>query len=212
MLDYISINSHSSIRFEKDLVIYADPFHIARADHDADIIFLTHDHYDHYSPEDVEKVKKDTTLFVAPQSTAALLKKNGVDSGHIHVAAPGDTFDVAGVAVEAVKSYNPHKNFHPEREGWLGYIITLDGVRHYVAGDMDVTEEGKAVRCDVALIPVGGKYTMDVDEGVELISSIRPRYAIPTHYGDIVGKATDGSAFAEKIKAKGLPTEVVLKI
>ena len=211
MLDSISINAHSSIRIASGKVLYFDPFHIAAESHDADVIFVTHDHYDHFSPEDIAKIIKEDTVFVAPKSTSALIREtfSGFDVTEV---APGDTFSVAGIEGEAVASYDPAKHFHPKKENWVGYVVEVDGLRHYICGDMDETEESLNVKCDVLLLPVGGTYTMDVPQAVELTGKLSPKYAIPTHYGDIVGKASDGSAFAEEIKKKGIPTQVVLKI
>ncbi len=211
MLDSISINAHSSIRIASGKVLYFDPFHITAESHDADVIFVTHDHYDHFSPEDIAKIIKEDTVFVAPKSTSGLIREtfSGFDVTEV---APGDAFSVAGIEGEAVAAYNPAKKFHPKKEEWVGYVVTVDGLRHYICGDMDETEESRNVKCDVLLLPIGGTYTMDVPQAVELTAKLSPKYAVPTHYGDIVGKASDGSAFAEEIEKKGIPTQVVLKI
>lgn len=211
MLDSISINAHSSIRIASEKVLYFDPFHIETDSHDADVIFVTHDHYDHFSPEDIARIVKEDTIFVAPESTANLIREtfSGFD---VIAVAPGQFFPVAGIEAEAVASYNPNKHFHPKKENWVGYVVTLDGLRYYICGDMDETPESIAVKCDVLLLPIGGTFTMDVKEAVALTEKIRPQYAVPTHYGDIVGDESCGSAFAEEIKKKGIPTQVVLKI
>ena len=211
MLDSISINAHSSIRIASGKVLYFDPFHIAAESHDADVIFVTHDHYDHFSPEDIAKIIKEDTTFVAPKSTCALIRETFSGFDVVEVA-PGDAFTVAGIEGEAVASYNPEKQFHPKKEDWVGYVVTVDGLRHYICGDMDITPESLGVKCEVLLLPIGGTYTMDVPQGVELTAKLSPQYTVPTHYGDIVGKASDGSAFAEEIKKKGISTQVVLKI
>ncbi|MBQ0011419.1 MAG: MBL fold metallo-hydrolase [Clostridiales bacterium] len=216
MLDYITINDHSSIRIEAERILYFDPFRF-NADfqpHDADVIFVTHDHFDHYSPEDIAKILKDETQFVAPTSTAALIAEAFPQfASQIIAVKPGDTLQVAGIDVEVVAAYNPTKEqFHPKRENWVGYVVTAEGKRHYICGDMDVTEEGKNVKCDVLLLPVGGTYTMDAKEAIELVSAIQPAYAIPTHYGEVAGGEACGSVFAEEISKAGLATEVVMKL
>ena len=213
MLEQVTINLHSSIRIEDGKTIYFDPFRVAESSNDADIIFVTHDHYDHFSPEDVAKVMKADTVFVAPASTAALIRNTfSVSDERIVVVAPGDSIEVLGISVEAIASYNPGKQFHPKANGWVGYVVTLGGLRYYVCGDMDITEEGKGVSCDVLLVPCGGKYTMDPDEAAEFTGILKPKYAVPTHYGDPVGDKSCGGAFAEKVKANSPETQVVFKL
>ena len=214
MLDNVTINAHSSIRIEEGKVLYFDPFHISDATNDADIVFVTHDHYDHFSPEDISKVMKDDTVFVAPVVTAKLIAETfaNVPSERIVTVAAGEKLDVLGIPVEVIASYNPKKQFHPLEKGYVGYVVTLDGTRFYICGDMDVTEEGKAVKCDVLMPPIGGTYTMDAHEAIELVSAIRPKYAIPTHYGDIVGNIRDGKRFTKWVEDLGIGTEVILKI
>lgn len=213
MLDYITINAHSSIRIASGLVLYFDPFQITVENHDADVIFVTHDHFDHYSPESIEKIVKEDTVFVAPVSTAALIRETFPSfADHIVEVAPGEDFSVNEIEVEVIASYNPGKQFHPKSENWVGYVVTVEGRRHYICGDMDVTEEGKKVKCDVLLAPVGGTYTMNTSEAVELTAAIQPEYVIPTHYGEVAGGDACGSAFAEEIAQAGLETKVVLKL
>lgn len=213
MLDPISINIHSSIKISDAKALYFDPFRITEENHDADVIFVTHDHYDHFSPEDIAKVMKADTVFVAPASTAALIRKAfSVPEERLITVAPGEATEVLGVPVEVIASYNPGKRFHPKEQGWVGYVVTLGGIRYYVCGDMDITEEGKNVRCDVLLVPCGGTYTMDYKEAAEFTGYLRPKYVVPTHYGDPVGEKTCGSAFAEEIKKTSPQTQVVIKI
>ncbi len=216
MLDYITINAHSSICMKGEKVLYFDPFRFAADNraHDADVIFVTHDHFDHYSPEDIARIIKDETIFVAPTSTAALIAEAFPQyASKIIAVKPGESLQVAGIDVEAVAAYNPIKEqFHPKRENWVGYVVTVAGQRHYICGDMDVTEEGKNVKCDVLLLPVGGTYTMDAKEAIELVRAIQPTYAIPTHYGEVAGGEACGSVFAEEVSKTGLATKVVEKL
>ena len=213
MLDQVTINLHSSIRIEDGKVLYFDPFRIGKSTSDADIIFVTHDHYDHFSPEDIAKIMKEDTVFVAPSSTADLIRQTfNIPDQRIVVVAPGDSTEVLGIPVEAVASYNPDKKFHPKAQGWVGFVVTLGGLRYYVCGDMDIIPEGKEVKCDVLLVPCGGKYTMDAKEAAEFTGYLNPKYVIPTHYGDPVGEKTCGGAFAEEVKKTAPDTKVVIKL
>ncbi len=215
MTDSITINAHSSIRLDLGEVLYFDPFHIEKATKDGDILFFTHDHYDHLSPEDVEKVAKDNTVFVTPLSVLEeTVEKLGVSEDRVFGMRAGETMEIQGIKIEAVAAYNleGRKQFHPFEKQYLGYIVEQNGVRYYVAGDSDATEEAKSVKCNVALIPIGGTYTMTWEDAVDLIEAIKPDYVVPTHYGDIVGTVEDASSFAKELATRVPDTRVVLKI
>ena len=190
----IEINCHSSIKISKEKIIYIDPFKIQKEIHDADIIFITHEHYDHYSPEDIEKIEKQDTIIVAPKIVKALSKMKNVI-----MVEPNKTYEVNGIKIETLPSYNTNKQFHPKESGWVGYIIQINNTRYYIAGDTDITPEIKQVKCDVAFVPVGGTYTMTYEEAAELVNIIKPKIAIPTHYGSIVGTKEDGDKFKELV-------------
>ena len=190
----ISINKHSSIRIESDKVIYFDPYLIAEESHDADIIFITHDHYDHFSVEDIKKVEKEDTVFVIPENMYNLLGGENVVTMN-----PNDKGIVEGMDVMAVPSYNPNKPFHPKEKEYVGYLVRIGGKTVYVAGDCDLNDDNRKIRCDIALVPVGGKYTMDYREAAELVNLIKPELAIPTHYGDLVGDKDAGEKFAKLV-------------
>ncbi|MBQ5311274.1 MAG: MBL fold metallo-hydrolase, partial [Oscillospiraceae bacterium] len=194
MTNRITVNEQNSIRIDSDIVIRVDPFRINDAPHDADIIFITHEHFDHFSPEDIDKVRKDTTIFVAPASMENILKKNDIEDAVLMSA--GTVTEIRGIRAEAVAAYNLGKKFHPFENEWLGYIITVEGKRIYIAGDTDATKEARSVSCDIAMIPIGGTYTMDVKEAADLINTIKPGTVIPTHYGSVVGSPDDGERFA----------------
>lgn len=194
MLKNIEINCHSSIKIAKGKTIYIDPFKIEKESHDADIILITHDHYDHYSPEDIEKVATNETIIVAPITVKALSKIR-----HVILVEPNNTYEVEGIKIETISSYNTNKQFHPKENQWIGYIIEIDGIRYYIAGDTDITPENKQVKCDVAFIPVGGIYTMNYEEAAELANIIKPKIVIPIHYGSIVGTKEDGIEFKKLI-------------
>ena len=197
LTDRISINAHSSIRIETEKVLYFDPFHLQEAPHDADVVFVTHDHYDHLSAEDIARVGKSDTTFVLPESCRASAEKHGL--ANTVFLSPGETAVVCGVPVEAVAAYNVLKPFHPKKNGWLGYVVTVEGQRVYVAGDTDENEDNRSVRCEIALVPAGGTYTFDAKRAAKFVNRLHPAVAIPTHYGDIVGNLADGDAFAAAV-------------
>ena len=199
MLENIEVLCHSSIRINKEKVIYIDPFKIDKNYNDADIIFITHDHYDHYSEEDIDKVKKENTVIVVPEELLTKLLKKGINKNYIITVEPNKQYIVEGIKFETIPAYNINKQFHPKENEWVGYIIEIKGVRYYIAGDTDITPENKKVECDVAFVPVGGTYTMDFKEASSLINEIKPKIAVPTHYGSEVGTNQDAIDFSKLI-------------
>ena len=195
MLENVEVLCHSSIKINKEKVIYIDPFKIDKNYNDADIIFITHDHYDHYSEDDIEKIKKNDTVIVAPEELLTKLLRKGFRQDYIITVTPDEQDMVEGIKFETVPAYNTDKQFHPKENEWIGYIIELNGYRYYIAGDTDITEENKKVKCDVAFVPVGGTYTMDFKEAAQLINIIKPKFAIPVHYGSVVGSKQDATDF-----------------
>ena len=187
MLRNIEVLCHSSIRINKEKIIYIDPFKIDKNYNDADMIFITHDHYDHYSEEDIDKVKKDDTVIIIPKDLLTKTSKKGFKQNNIITVMPNEKYIVEGINFTTVPAYNINKKFHPKENKWIGYIIELQGNKYYIAGDTDVTEESKKVKCDVAFVPVGGTFTMNFKEAASLINDIKPKIAIPIHYGSIVG-------------------------
>ena len=209
LIEQITVNEQSSIRIGGGKIVYFDPFHVKDAPRDADVIFFTHSHYDHFSPEDVAKLAKEGTVYVAPKTCKKDLKKAKIPEKDCVFMKPDREETVCGFSVRSVWSYNPAKRFHPKDNEWLGYVVEIDGTKVYVCGDMDDTPEGRAVDCDLVLVPVGGTFTMNFKEAAEFVNALKPKAAIPTHYGSIVGKAKDGEKFAKKVD-KGI--EVVLKL
>ena len=177
MLDNIEVLCHSSIRINKEKIIYIDPFKIEKNYNDADIIFVTHDHYDHYSQEDIDKVKKDDTIIVVPTGLLTKLLKKGYNENNIITVKPNKQYMVEGIKFETIPAYNVNKQFHPKENGWVGYILNIEGKKYYIAGDTDITEENRQVKCDVAFIPVGGTYTTDFKEAAQLVNEIKPKIA-----------------------------------
>ena len=195
MLENIEVLYHSSIRINKEKTIYIDPFKINRNYNDADIVFITHDHYDHYSEEDIDKVINENTTIIIPEELLTKLLRKGINKNAIITVEPNERYMVQGIKFETIPAYNTNKTFHPKKNGWVGYIIIINGIRYYIAGDTDITEENKQVKCDVAFVPVGGTYTMDFKEAASLINEIKPKIAIPIHYGSIVGTEQDAIDF-----------------
>ena len=197
MLEYIEVLCHSSIKINKEKVIYIDPFKIDKNYNDADMIFVTHDHYDHYSEADIDKIKKEDTIIIAPEELLTKLLRKGFRKDSIITVEPNKKYMIQGMKFETIPAYNTNKQFHPKENGWVGYIIEIKGVRYYIAGDTDITEENRRVKCDVAFVPVGGTYTMDFKEAATLVNEIKPKMAIPIHYGDIVGTKQDAIDFSK---------------
>ena len=195
MLENIEVLYHSSIRINKEKIIYIDPFKINKNYNDADIIFITHDHYDHYSEEDIDKVINENTTIIIPEELLTKLLRKGINKNAIITVKPNEKYMVQEIKFGTVPAYNTNKTFHPKENDWIGYIITLDGIRYYIAGDTDITEENRKVKCDVAFVPVGGTYTMDFKEAAQLINEIQPKIAVPIHYGSIVGTEQDATDF-----------------
>jgi L-ascorbate metabolism protein UlaG (beta-lactamase superfamily) len=202
LLSRITWLGHDAFRVDASKRIYFDPYQIADGKA-ADLILISHDHFDHCSPEDAARVQGPGTVIVTEKDSAKKL------SGNIKIVAPGDKVTAAGVGVEAVPAYNTDKKFHPKANGWLGFIVEIDGVRIYHAGDTDVIPEMKNIKADIALLPVSGTYVMTAGQAAEAALMLKPRVVIPMHYGAIVGSDDDAvklkSALQGKIDVRILP-------
>jgi L-ascorbate metabolism protein UlaG (beta-lactamase superfamily) len=189
---------HASFRIEDGgKQIYIDPWKIGDNAPKADVVFLTHAHYDHLSPQDIEKIRKATTIFVAPTDVVKQL------SGTTVTVVPGETYEVGGLHVQTVAAYNLAKQFHPKQNKWVGYCITLtSGQRIYHAGDTDSTPEMRNVACDIAFLPCGGTYTMDAKEAAAAANVFKPVAVVPMHWGDIVGSNADVEEFQKLFKGR----------
>ena len=210
MSDKIEVFTQNSIRIrDRKGTIYIDPFQMNEIPNDADYLFITHEHYDHYSPDDIKKVVGDNTVLVIPESMQDKISDISGQMRRIVTVKPGMFYEVDGLEFDTVAAYNTLKNYHPKSAEWVGYILRLDDKRIYIAGDTDATKEAKAVKCDIALVPIGGTFTMNAKQAAGLINDIRPEFAIPTHYGSVVGSPEDAEVFKENVKE---PVKVEVEI
>jgi len=222
MLERFTWYKQSAYRWKgDDLVVYIDPWGLTGDLPQADLILITHYHFDHFSPAaefrdpnksfapkgdgDLPKITGPKTVVVAPRDVAAEL------SGNIKPVRPGDRIEAAGIKIEAVPAYNnveARLEAHAQRHGWVGYVLELGGHTYYHAGDTDHLPELERIRTDVAFLPVGGTYTMDPTEAAGLAKKLRPKVAVPMHYGFVIGEP----GYAERFKKEAAPVEVqVLK-
>lgn len=195
MLENVEVLYHSSIKIKDNKIIYIDPFKIDKDYNDADIVFITHDHFDHYSEEDIDKVINENTTIIIPEELLTKILRKGINKNAVITVESNKEYMVQGIKFETIPAYNTNKTIHPKENDWVGYIITLDGIRYYIAGDTDITEENRKVKCDVAFVPVGGTYTMNYSEAAELVNIIKPKIAVPIHYGSVVGTKQDATNF-----------------
>ncbi len=186
---------HDAFRIEASKVIYFDPFEL-KGGPKADIIFISHDHYDHCSPEDVKKIQGTGTVIVTEKDSSKKL------SGDIRVAKPGDDLTIDGVQVKCLPAYNLKKEFHPKAKGWLGFLVTIDGYKLYHTGDSDLIPEMENLMPDIALLPVSGTYVMDVDMAAQAALKIKPKLVIPMHYGSFIGSEMDAKRLKELLTGK----------
>jgi len=192
MKDKVHWLGHASFRIDgENATVYIDPWKLGAKPPEADLVLITHGHYDHFSADDIAKVAGSHTMLVGPADVTAQYKGASV------TIKPGESKTVGGVHIEAVAAYNVGKKFHPKANDWLGYVVTVDGTRYYHTGDSDATDELMGARADVVLVPVGGTYTMTADEAAEAVNAIGPKLAVPMHWGDIVGSDGDARRFAE---------------
>jgi len=186
---------HDSFRINGSKTLYFDPYQIEGGP-GADLIFISHDHFDHCSPEDVDKIRKDDTVIITEKDSARKLK------GDVRILKPGEKREVGDIKIETVPAYNTDKDFHPRKNGWLGFIVEMDGVRIYHAGDTDFIPEMKDMEVDIALLPVSGTYVMTAEQAVDAAKAIQPKIAIPMHYGAIVGSEGDAVSFQNALEGK----------
>ncbi|MBE5820049.1 MAG: MBL fold metallo-hydrolase [Clostridiales bacterium] len=197
MLNNIKINCHSSIKIQKEKTIYIDPFRINEVPHDADFIFITHSHYDHFSPKDILKVAKIDTIFITVAEIKSSILVMGVPEEQIIIVEPSNEYQIETLKFNTLPAYNINEKFHPKENGWVGYLIELDNFKYYIAGDTDNVEELQSLNCDVAFLPIGGTFTMNYEEAAKLANKINAKAIVPTHYGELVGTNEDLENFIE---------------
>jgi len=190
MLENVDCLGHATVKIKNDLVIYIDPYKISDTEK-ADIILITHDHYDHLSLQDIKKIQKEETDIIIP--SAAI---EGV-SGNVKEINPGDSITVKGIDIKVVPAYNIKKKFHPKKKNYVGYIVKVHNISYYHSGDTDRIPEMKNLNVDVAFLPVGGTYTMDAKQAAKATEDIKPKVAVPLHYGSVVGTIEDAEEFKE---------------
>ena len=193
----IELLKHASVKIKNNKTIYIDPFGFS--DHHlekADVVLITHPHYDHCSPNDVAAISDENTLIITvadAQSKLSNLKVKG-----IVLIEPGKTIKINEEKITAVPAYNINKEFHPKDNDWIGFIVEMNGVRVYHAGDTDLIPEMKEIETDIALLPVGGTYTMNAEEAAQATKTFKKcKLAIPIHYGSIIGTGSDAETFKD---------------
>ena len=194
-LDNISINCQSSIKISDGLTIYFDPYDIKEKVSNADYIFITHPHWDHLDIDSINNIANEKTIIVGPSSVIEKLDK----SFNLLEVEPNKTYNLNNISFKTVPSYNIGRDYHPKDVRYVGYLLTLNDITYYVPGDTDVIEELKELNADVIFLPVGGTYTMNREEAVELANTIKPKYAIPIHYGLAVGSREDAKYFVDNL-------------
>jgi L-ascorbate metabolism protein UlaG (beta-lactamase superfamily) len=191
---------HSSFAVYGSRTVFLDPYRVT-ASRKADLILVSHTHHDHYSPEDIARVAGEKTTLIISADARPDYPANVI------TMRPGDKTDLMGLTVEAVPAYNLTKPFHPRTNDWLGYILTIDGMRIYHAGDTDFIPEMKGLVADVGMVPIGGTYTMEHDEAAEAVKAMKLARAIPMHWGGVVGTEKDAQAFKKLV---GSAAEVII--
>jgi L-ascorbate metabolism protein UlaG (beta-lactamase superfamily) len=187
---------HASFKIFDKLKIYIDPFDLKGEQEKADLIFVTHEHYDHCSIADIKKLVKDDTVIIITEDCIAKLREFKV-----FPVLPGKSYEVKGIKFQTVPAYNLAKAFHTKASNWVGYVIEIEGVKIYHAGDTDFVPEMKDLKgIDIALMPVGGTYTMNAEEAAKAVNSFKPKIAIPMHFGKVVGSERDAERFREGVK------------
>lgn len=188
----ISVNIQSSILISGNIKIYFDPIKMDRK-YDADYIFITHSHYDHFSKEDILNIKNDNTVIIGPYDIYDNCLEMGFSKDKVIKVKPCEEYDYGVIRFKTVYAYNLNKTFHLKESNWVGYVLEFEGKKYYIAGDTDVIMDNLSVlkNIDVAFIPIGGVYTMDALEAAGYVNNIKPKEVVPIHYGMVVGDEKD---------------------
>jgi len=193
---------HAGFKIANSKIVYIDPFKVSEVGEEekADFILITHEHYDHCSIEDVQKLVKQDTIVVTVADCQSKLSSVVNLIKDVKLVKPYDELELGEVKIKAMPAYNKDKEFHPKSNEWVGFVVEVNGVKIYHTGDTDLIDEIKGVKADVLLVPVGGTYTMNAEEAAELANTIKPKIAMPMHYGSIVGSKEDALKFKELVK------------
>jgi L-ascorbate metabolism protein UlaG (beta-lactamase superfamily) len=196
MIERFTWFKQSAYRWDGDgATVYIDPWGVPEGAPEADVIFITHAHDDHFQPEEIQRLTKKDTQIVAPRDIAAEL------SGNVRPVAPGDTVEAGGIKGQAVPAYNiaeERLEMHPKANGWVGYVLQLGDATYYHAGDTDHLTDLETISPQVAFVPIGGTFTMDASEAAGLIRIMSPQLAVPMHYGFVVGSPADAERFRQE--------------
>ena len=201
-IEKIKVNIQSSIYIRTKYNIYFDPYKIKEELNNADVIFITHRHPDHFSVSDIKKVCNKKTIFIAPRSMASIINGTCIDINKVRLCNPHMAFNVLDMTVYTTPAYNLNNNYHPQKENWVGYIIETNENRIYVAGVTDALVENEKIKCDIAFIPIGGKYTMDEEDAANFVNKIHPRIVIPIHFKNQIPKSKSLEKFCGFLKDK----------
>jgi L-ascorbate metabolism protein UlaG (beta-lactamase superfamily) len=196
---------HASFLIQDQRTVYIDPYDLPTGLPPADLVLITHDHSDHLSPKDIQKIIGDSTIVVSIEAVKDRLPEA---VRYFRAVRPGDTLTIQDMEIDIFPAYNVDKKFHPKKAGYVGFVIHTGGRAVYHAGDTDLIPEMKKVKTDVALLPVGGKFTMDAIQAAEAAQLIKPKVAVPMHWGKIVGSEEDAKVFETKA---GVPV-VILEV
>ena len=198
MLDNVKVFCQSAIKINSNKIIYFDPYLIKDKYNDADVIFITHDHYDHFDLESINNIIKKDTIVVVPNTMVEKVS-NLLEEYEILGVDPDNNYKVFDIEFNTIRAYNNDKKFHPKENNWLGYVIYLDNKSYYIMGDTDDTIDARRVKCDYLFIPIGGTYTMNYLEASDLTNYIKPKMVVPIHYKTVVGSDSDYEEFIKNI-------------
>lgn len=203
----IKVYSQAAIKLKETKIIYFDPYQIGSETEKADFIFITHDHYDHYEEESIKKILSKDTILIIPKCLEEKAKKL---TPNVQVVEPNNTYEASGITFSTIPAYNIEKPYHPKEKEYVGYNVLIDGTSYYIMGDTDWTKEADEVKTDICFVPIGGVYTMDVDEAAQYINARKPKIAIPIHYGSIVGDISLKDKWQKQID-KNIETKIYIK-
>lgn len=199
LLEGVSHFKQSTVRIAGEKTIYIDPYNIAGEPKDADVVFVTHTHNDHFSISDIKKVMKNDAVLAVPADAVEKAEKKGFKN--IVTVIPFKAYKAGGISFETVPAYNTDKKFHRKESNWAGYVISINGKTYYHAGDTDVIPEMNNIKADVAFLPVGGTYTMNAAQAADAANIIKPFVAVPIHFADIVGTIEDARNFIKGLNS-----------